>query len=581
MVLPDGTKSDRSRPGKGRAFLFAVAALAIVAGFVALGSLSPSDPVATETTTTTITIPEVEAPIDPENFSLSQIATGPPLEWRRVAESTTGYPLAVTQHEGTFYLFASDHPPWGYESGGLSTWRSSNGEDWEAHGAVIDREYKVSRLKATSHGFVAAGLRPGDSNLIVWWSDDAMEWTATTIPAGADSGYLMPRPTAMAMLDQRAVVVANHGLDSEGLLEDRLAAAGIEVEMSRLRWDTRYGGEDGIELNLLGPFGMTVLTTNIETLDLSEQEHEWLMSGATRDGDSSIWIVDPRGNWESGTIPLNQVTYLASRPDGTLIANGLGGAGISDAMVSNDGLRWDPPEDDILDRSAIISWGDRLISFSADLRPEVSISSDGRNWDETGLMRMFPPQVGRWYPGAMGASSEGLALTVEGQNTSGFTSSGEPTVTLTSNDANLTLSPQRGELILETDGETHAWPIPRPGLAEPTEGLEPDLANGTLRFLEPDTGQTLAEFSFEELYRAETRTRTVRFSDIVAHHALAFTRDGESWDIRDIGTLVKDDSRVQHLGVGQRQLIAILEKPSFGPDGVQSTGFEIWTAPLP
>jgi len=548
---------------------------------MALGSLSPSEQVAVDTTTTTTTIPEVEAPIDPDNFSVSQIATSEPLDWERVANTSTGYPLTVTEHEGSFYLFASDHYPWTDEPGGLNTWKSSDGEDWVAHGAVIDPQYKVTQVQATPDGFVAAGRRPGDSALIVWWSNDAIEWTTRTIPTGVDSGYLLPEPTAMATLGQRAVVVANQELDREGLLEDRLAVAGVEVDMSSLRWDTRYGGEDGIELSLLGPFGMTVLTTNIETLDLTEQEHEWLMSGETRDGDSSVWVIDPSGNWESGTIPLNQVTYLASRPDGTLIANGLGGAGISDALVSDDGLHWRTPEEDASGGSTIISWDDRLISFSTDLSPEVMVSSDGQTWQETGLMERFPTQVGRWYPTAVGANSAGLALTVEGQNTVGFTSSGESTVTLTSDDANLTFAAQRGELTVEADGGTHTWPIPWPGRSEPTEGLEPDLATSTLRFLEPDTGEILAEFSFEELYRTETRARTVSFSDIVAHHALAFTRDGENWDLRDIGSLVGDDSRVRHLEVGQRHLIAILEKPSLGPDGTRSTGFEIWTAPLP
>lgn len=154
MVLPDGTKSDQNRPGRSRALLFAVAALAIVAGFVALGSLSPSEQVAVDTTTTTTTIPEVEAPIDLENFSVSQIATGPPLEWERMTGSTRGYPITVTEHEGTFHLFASARAPtappglnWLGSSdqgpAGLVTWRSENGENWERMGeTVIDTEYQ-------------------------------------------------------------------------------------------------------------------------------------------------------------------------------------------------------------------------------------------------------------------------------------------------------------------------------------------------------------------------------------------------------------------------------------------------------
>ncbi len=213
MVLPDGTKSDRNRPGKGRALLFAVAALAITAGFVALGSLSPSDRVAVETTTTTsTTLSDLDPPIDPENFSVSQIATGESLEWDRAAGSTTGYPLTVIEHEGTFYLFTSMQPRWADEPGGLVTWRSTDGTEGEPVGeAVIGREFHVADVIASADGFTAIGARPGGNHLIVWRSGDGVEWSATEIPTDADSPYLTPRPTAAAAFDNRVAIAMEYG----------------------------------------------------------------------------------------------------------------------------------------------------------------------------------------------------------------------------------------------------------------------------------------------------------------------------------------------------------------------------------
>lgn len=583
MVLPDGTQSDRSRPGKGRALLFAVAALAIVAGFMALGSLIPSDPVAIETTTTTssTTIPDLDPPFDPENFSVGQIATGPPLGWDLVAESTTGYPLRLTEHHGTFYLFTSMQPWWASEPGGLDTWISANGEDWRpAAEMAIGMEFHVADVVTSADGFIAIGARPGGDHLIVWRSADGMGWTTTEIPIETDSPYITPRPTAAAAFDGRVAIATGYALDEERLVTDHLAAAGIDVDFPTMTWNTRYAGEDGVELIVSGPLGIPVLTTSLDELGLTEQEHQWVMRGLNRREQSEVWVVDDAGDQKSGTIPLMRVSNMVSRPDGTLFATGLGGAGLDDGFVSADGLQWKRAEDTNIDR--VISWGERVIGITSGPRVEVVESSDGQNWKESGATDLLPSQWS-WYPVAMGSGPDGLAMTLEGQNFSGFTAEAPSTATVTSGDATLRLDRQRSVFVLEIDGETHTWDrYPYPSGSQVPEELEIDLANETVLFEDPETGETLAQFSFEELRRLESESRSIRFSDVIGHHALVFTEDGSAWEIRDLEPVVGDDSRVILLEVASGRLVAVAHEPVVDPyQNVPPAGFEVWSVPLP
>ena len=581
MVIPEGTESGRSRPGKGGLITFAVAGVVIVVGFVALGSLSPTDPAAIEATTTTgTTLPDVDPADDPENFSVSQIATGPPLEWDRVAESATGYPLTITEHEGLLYLFASGQAPWAREPGGLITWRSTDVEDWQPVGeTVIGREFQVTDVIASADGFVAIGARPGGGNLIIWRSGDGIEWRAAQIPTDAESPYLSLRPTAAATFEDGVAIAPHYELDQERLVVDRLAAIGVDVDLPMMSWTTRYAAEGGVELTVRGPLGLPVLTTSLHVLRLNEQEHRWLMGGLDRGEPSEIWVVDGTGNRESGTIPLNWVTTMVSQPDGTLFASGFGGAGLNGGFVSANGLHWEESDEGKIGRA--ISWGDRLIGVTSGPELEVLMSSDGQTWVESGFGDFLPSQI-LWHPAAMGAGPDGLAMTIEGQSTAGrLALQARAQRSLSSGRATLTADHQRSVYVLEIDDETHTWDMFPPGATQVPEELELDLPNEAVLLKDPETGETLARFGFEELRGFESGPHAVSFSDVIGHRALAVTRDGVRWEIGDLGLVVGDDSRVMLITVAQGRLAAVVAEPHLDPTQTLPAGFEIWTAPLP
>ncbi|HEU4895218.1 MAG TPA: hypothetical protein VFT85_05235, partial [Acidimicrobiia bacterium] len=133
MVSPEGTGSGQQRQGTGRGALLAVAALVVAAGFAVLGSLSPAEEIAVETTTTiapTTTTSVIEAPIDLENFDVGQIVTGEPLDLTLAATIEAGYPLALVEQDDGFYAFVTTTSEWIASRGGLLAWHSVEGADW-------------------------------------------------------------------------------------------------------------------------------------------------------------------------------------------------------------------------------------------------------------------------------------------------------------------------------------------------------------------------------------------------------------------------------------------------------------------
>ncbi len=188
VVLPDIPGPDGNRPKSGRTVPFVVAALAIVAGFAVMGSLSPAEPdaVATAESGTSTTI-EPDHPVD---IDFDQISPGEPFDWGGVAETDTGYAIAVTEHLGEAYFFASATPAWTDEPGGLFVWKSSDSEVWRVIGRVIDESHKVTAVISAGGRIVATGVDPDVAGFVLWESDDGVDWRRSEVAVDPGSLYV-------------------------------------------------------------------------------------------------------------------------------------------------------------------------------------------------------------------------------------------------------------------------------------------------------------------------------------------------------------------------------------------------------
>jgi hypothetical protein len=581
VVAPEDTGSSRDRPAREQGVLFIGAALMVVIGFVVLGAMSSSERVAVVvTTTTSTTLSQPVPPVDPDNFSVSQIVTGEPLEWA-IAGEFDGYPIGLTDYGNHFYLFTTQ-----IDSGGLTAWRTSDGLDWVSQGRVIGDEYLISMAASTPHGLVAGGHREDEPGLVIWTSEDGTRWSMDEIPGDSDSPYLVPTATAIARTEDGTLVVAAiTELDTPRLIEDRLGDAGIEIDVRRANWEVHWAGEEGHVLELDGPLGFDVTEIPLDDLDLTLEEREWVANGFDRPPRADVWVKQADASWQRSAIEgAHTISSIITRPEGGFLAFGYGAIGPM-ARASRDGLDWTSATEDSAP-SAVSRWDDYLVGLADTVRPDVLVSDDGITWEGLGLAERLP-LPSSWAATTMGAGDDGLAVAVEGLQSAVPAEQIELPVLRTGTDANLTLDFEEGAFVLETETTTFTWDMALPdetGVNQP--GIEVNPGEQSVRFSDPASGELLAEVPVAALEYAQAEYFADRFLRNT-HKAFVFTADGIDWTIQDVASEIGDGVVIAGLEVAEGRVLAmvvesgtqVLAEPSTPQRN--GTPIQIWTAEIP
>jgi hypothetical protein len=572
--------SERDRPATGRGVLYVGAALVVVIGFVVLGAVSSSERVAVfVTTTTSTTLSEPAPPVDPDDFSVSQIVTGEPLQWTMAGEFD-GYPIGLTEHRDNFFLFATQ-----IDSAGLTAWRTTDGLDWVPLGGVIGDEHLISTVVSTPQGLVAAGQRRNEAGLVIWTSDDGTQWSMDEIASDSENPYLVQTATAITSTeDGTLVIAATTDLDTPRLLEDRLGDVGIDLDMRGTDWRVHWAGEAGHVLQLDGPLGLDVTEIPLDDLDLTPEEREWVANGFVRAPRTDIWVKQPGAGWQRSAIEgAHTIESIVTRPEGTFLAFGYGAIGPM-VRASRDGVDWTSAADDPVP-SAVSKWDDYLVGLAGTVRPDVLVSYDGRTWEGLGLAEHFPLPIS-WAATTMGAGDDGLAVAVEGRQSTVPEELIELPVLRTGTDANLTLDFEEGAFVLETGTTTFTWDMALPdetGVNQP--GIEVNPGDQSVRFFDPSSGELLAEVPVAALEHAQAEYFADRFLQNT-HRALVYTPNGTDWTIQDVSTEIGGGIVVAGLEVGEGQVLAIVfqsESPvQDRPATTQGIGapFQIWTGEI-
>lgn len=577
MVLPDRPGSESNRPKSGRAVPFVVAALGIVVGFTLMGVLSPAEPVAVESTTTTsTTVAELEPPIDPDNFGVDQIARGEPLDWGQVAESDSSYAIALTEHDGDLFLFVSSTPTWDTDPGGLFAWKSEDGEIWDLIGRVISENHKITGVVSTGGRILATGIDPNVPGFVLWESDDGVDWRRSEVAVEPESPYMSIQPMTVATTSDVMVVATTWSFDPGRLLQERLSAAGYDVELSTVEWAIQPT-QDGVGLTVFGPLGTAALAVTLEELGLTEDETRWVTSGYSPVPEVDLWTR--LGNdWQQQTLNMTGLDSMVAAPDGSFLAVGAGGAGLPVAYRSEDGVEWRTIDEDLIPM-LVRNW-ERLLAGHTSASPsEIVLSDDGRTWQRSGIADLFPHSRG-WYATAFGTGPDGVAMVMEGRR-SGRSILRADAPTLTSNNGvTITLDFEENALILtDSDGATHEWDMPRRAPAFP-EGIDVDLGRRVVVFSDSQTGEDLEAFTFRDLRWAELQYYATGYESI-QHQAFIFSRDGSDWTVQAIDDELDGNRRVVLLSVGAGHVAAVTVDVGEWTSPSPSPGFEIWSAKIP
>jgi hypothetical protein len=554
--------------------LVVVAVAAIGVGALLMGSLTTPEPASLEEPppATTTTAGTIDPPLDLESFSLSQIETGPQLEWREVAEISESEPHSLVAHRGFVYVFS----PVTHQGDGVQAWRSANGFDWEALGIVIAESHRISSIASTALGLIAIEPDANDDYVHIWGSVDGTRWLEIVdgIPVAGSRDEVDFYPSAIAA-DERILAVAGRvEPDVTELAEVYLAEeAGSDIDLSGIPIGWISSPED-LYMTIYGPLSFPVARISGTALGLTDEQREEI-SGyfLGRPEDTTIWIRADDGGWQVGEIEgASFINALAPDEDGVLRAYGNGY--IPGSWVSHDGVEWEKVNDSGAP-SRVEIWGDRLVGIGdTGLSRDVMVSRDGETWEDSGLADRFPTGVD-WYPLGFASGPGGVAAIVEAYVDE--RPRGVPEApTLTVSETTVTLDYQRGVVHLDTGDELYTWSIGVPG----AEGIDIDLVTRTMTFTAPDSGVVIGEFGFDELFALESRAHTVGTLGN-AQLGITFSRDGSVWTIQDLAGEIGPDATVSHVEVSEDHVLALVTRlPELDrPYGVES--FEIWAAPIP
>ena len=555
-----------------------VAGLVIVLGFAFMGSLSPADPVAVEeTTTTSTTIDEVDPPIDPESFTVAQIARGEPLAWESAMILDDSYPIALFDHEGWIYLFSTERPDFGaYEQGGLRGWRSGDGASWEPLGQVIGEGHAIRQVAPSGQGLVAVEARTDGTGFALWQSANGVDWTVDEVSVeGLDPGEGFS-PIAAGGSDVVMVVAANTYVDVYGRLRQGLSEqGGAELDLASLGWGVEVVGED-VEFPLYGPLGFPLLVLTAEDLGLSPDEIEAVIADSRgRDPTAVVWSRTGEAGWQKAEIPgASSIEAIRDRRDGRVMAFGYGRTGFT-TWSSTDGLNWVQAEA-FQGPYRMDDWRGRLVGPSDTGRPTVVAMAEDDSWEAIGPAEHFPNELD-WSISATGAGPAGVVAAIIGWDMNAFpeVELGDPPQ-ITSQGTTLTLDLSASSYSLETaDGANYRW-----SMSETTpEGLSVDMEAAAIVFHDPDSGRALASFPIEDIAKAQNSYWAGR-GFTAPHRAFAFTPDGSDWTIQD-GEAIGEDIEVMFLEVTGTHVVAagIDSQAVFDPS--LSPGLGLWSAPIP
>jgi hypothetical protein len=546
--------------------------LTVSIGILLMGTLTEPRPSALEESTTTTVVEDIEPPLDLENFSLSQIETGPQLAWSQVAEFGEVSPKSLVAHRGMVYVFS----PATSDGSGVRGWRSTDGVAWEDLGTVIDPTHVIGSIASTSLGLIALEPDARDDYVHVWGSVDGVSWLEIVdgIPVTGSRQDVDFYPSAITADDRLLAVAGRIEPDVTRLAERYLeTTTGEDFDLTDVPIGWVSSPED-LYMTIYGPLGFPVERISGDQLGLSDEQRQEIGGYFLgRSEDATIWTRADDGEWQVGELEgASFISALAPDSDDVLRAFGMGY--VPGSWISYDGVDWEKVNDSQAPTRVEV-WGDRLVGIGASgLNPDVMISTDGETWHDSGLAGEFPPGVS-WHPLGFATGPGGIAVAItaiaddlpRGVPESPVLKVGETT---------LTLDYQRGVVHLDDGEALYTWSV---GMAD-ADGVDVDLARRTVTFADPADGEVIGEFGFDQLFALETRPL---LAGLVGERTtgLAFSGDGMGWTIQDLTTEIGPDAAVTHVEVTQSQVFALVDRsPEWDrPYGVES--FEVWAAPIP
>ncbi len=567
MVLPEGAPSPESGRPAGWKLGGVAAAIALTIGTAValLDATAPAPEGAVTTVNPSSTTEALLAPttstttttIDLANFSVGAIATGERLSWYRAPTFVSGWPVALVTHDERLWLFtatSSRGQHWG--GTGLTAWVSSDGIDWQPGGVIASQEFSISDVEAAEGRMVAVGTRLSDGAPHVWVSHDGVQWTVSRLPVdpGGTPGY-SAWFGGVAATGDHLYVVGFVEPDWQTQVMDRLPAEIADIALHE------YGlgyteGPDGVQsIDVYGPLGLVAYSAPVGELGLDQETITRMFEGSSVNT-SFLWSSEGGANWSAMSFDDMWVHQLVALPDGRLFVDGGDhrGAGI---WSSHDGSAW---ERIASSPSAYLvgTWGNELLAISNDSDNDMIRSADGADWGSLGTGKLLPDRLS-WSIGPVAAGEAYLAAIA---TTWPNVASRRPVrVTVQEAGSTLTFDPSNGTITASNGELTVTVPTWR---EDSRAVLRMDFTEQLATFVDPDSGDVVAAFSFDTLRRAESAALG---QPDPGEHALLLTESGSDWSIIDMAEEIGSDAQIVLMELFEDQLVMVTTSANQLPRG--------------
>ena len=223
----------------------------------------------------------------------------------------------------------------------------------------------------------------------------------------------------------------------------------------------------------------------------------------------------------------------------------------------------------------MVPWNGGLIGTRySGSNPDLVHSADGEEWESFGVDQLLSNDVS-WYFAAPSAGRTGAAVVAHGYDSSGESFEPAPIV-LEKEGYTLTKGSLSGTLVLERDDSV----VLQLSLSseQVVEEVIVDFETETITFADPETGQTLVTFTFEEVEQAEMAALGGPEPE---RQIVLFTQDGLEWSVQEMGRIVGEDRAIGPLLVTERGVIATTyayPNARWGPR--PASDIEMWRATL-
>ena len=366
-------------------------------------------------------------------------------------------------------------------------WSSSDGHTWVSHGQVIPAGFSFTSVTADDSGLIALGSSDVDGSPRIWLSENGLDWEVLSLPVQDMAPGFREVPIQVARSGETIVIATATQFDERSLLAGRLPPEYDDLQIE-IRPSTR-------SVIVYGPAGIPILETDVDKLGL-EIDDLAPCPPQTYCGKSTIWVRSG-GEWSDFAIEDTYLSNLWLLPDGQFAATGWGPNGDS-PWISTDGISWDQSSDLGFDSEFLALGPHGVIAASYSSRSPLYYSIILGEWESLGLGEVLPNALIWWYDPVV-LNENGIALLAHGY--SGRLVSNQPQAASISRDGfELTYRPDLEGLVLSVGEEVWTVPTYSPTLSSL---IAVDVPGKTITFLQPQTEEPVATFTFSEITNLE------------------------------------------------------------------------------